>query len=351
MSDSEGDFDDIETGVSSVLLGFSGKEASKGELNVLGNHIGGEPIWFQNKGPDHALTICKVCEKDLDLLAQLSCPLPDKDYDRALYIFTCSDPNCRRKKGSIRAIKGVESNDQVKKRIMAELAEEEPQNNLVPTSGNLGDLLFGSSSKLKIPEPVPTAPIVQKEPKQQMSYAKKLSQYKKRDFTYVKGKYGCRILLVEEEYFDQKNEDQKYSNVKIDTEEPADDPENQSSNTDNVVDASAINDPMFSHFVEIVEYNPDQVLRYEYGLKPLYYSSKDDIPREVNELKNRVLEVQLMPQLISVLETDEMIADGMEWGTIFIATEKDDILPQLDSNGVGYTEEWVGVQWEQENIR
>lgn len=52
-----------------------------------------------------------------------------------------------------------------------------------------------------------------------------------------------------------------------------------------------------------------------------------------------------MPYAISMLEKEEAGLDGMEWGTIIVATCV--CVPKvLDANQVGYVEEWVGVQWE-----
>jgi len=59
----------------------------------------------------------------------------------------------------------------------------------------------------------------------------------------------------------------------------------------------------------------------------------------------RKFEFQLMPHAISALEKDEVGLDGMEWGTIIAATCV--CVPNiLDKEGVGYVEEWAGVQWE-----
>lgn len=137
----------------------------------------------------------------------------------------------------------------------------------------------------------------------------------------------------------------------------------------------------FQKFADRVSQNPEQVLRsvwhlpfrpsfvllsasrYERLGTPLLYSKDDDtgkllldnngdftarkIPPCGNCRKpgSRVFEFQLMPYAISMLEKEEAGLDGMEWGTIIVATCV--CVPKvLDANQVGYVEEWVGVQWE-----
>lgn len=343
MSDYEEEFDsEVEAGLTSVLLGFSGKDAVQSDLSVLGNHIGGSPLWFQNVAPPSSFIKCEICGKQTDFLVQLSCPLPSKDYDRSLYIFACSDPNCRRKDGSVIAIRGIESNDMVKQRITEELNESQPQNQIVSPQGTVGDSLFGVSGGTNsnpFASPIQSTP----QPAPQTKSKKK----NKKKSQAVSGKYPCKLVEVEEEYLEAPDTNELLKGVKIEEmETEAEESKPSASDATDIKALEANSDPAFIHFIEIVECNPDQVLRYERGLKPLLYSSSDGVPEKLKNLKTHTLEVQLMPHLISVLETADMIADGMEWGTIFVATDVDDKLPELNADGVGYSKEFVAVQWE-----
>lgn len=362
MSDYEDDYDsDIEAGLTSVLLGYSGNDAGKSDLSVLGNHIGGSPVWFRNTPPPSQLLECIVCQKQTDLLCQLSCPLPEKDYDRSIYVFACADPNCRRKEGSVIAIRGIESNDEVKARIEAEGDEEAVENNVGPKEGTLGNSLFmgksenaeegetTSSNPFASANPFASSNIESAEAPSKSSKSKKKNKNKKKQA--VQGKYPCKLLEVEEEYLERKSTEELLKGVKI--EEAGDENTGSNAGASNAESSDlraleANTDPAFIHFVEIVECNPDQVLRYERGLKPLIYSTTDGVAAKLNELKSHTLEVQLMPHLISELETPEMIAEGMEWGAIYVATDANDKLPTLNEHGVGYEKEWVVVQWEEE---
>lgn len=136
--------------------------------------------------------------------------------------------------------------------------------------------------------------------------------------------------------------------------------------------ARMVDDQTFQNFTRIISYNTSQIVRYDLNGQPLLYSSTDELskifysssgklksPQEwnipsasYNPSGSRRFELQLMPKLIFDLEKDsniDILRDGMEWGTIIVATDSDDIAPEnwLDENGVVYLEEWCGVQWEE----
>lgn len=150
--------------------------------------------------------------------------------------------------------------------------------------------------------------------------------------------------------------------------------------------SGAADDPAFQKFVDTVSQNPTQVVRYDAsGSSALLYSSRDAVTQAlassgpsgansipVNSLTRepRHVEFQIMPHAISVLEEAEAeaqadadasttqedrrkkaiqdaLTNGMDWGTILVATPVVDTMPGLDETGVAYCEEWVGVQYEQ----
>ncbi|KAJ5046462.1 uncharacterized protein L3040_003705 [Drepanopeziza brunnea f. sp. 'multigermtubi'] len=129
-------------------------------------------------------------------------------------------------------------------------------------------------------------------------------------------------------------------------------------------------DKTFQTFADRLAQNPEQVIRYEFKGQPLLYSKQDAVgkllnggkengkvttassngnrmPRCGNCSAGRVFEVQLTPHAIMELESEEMSIDGMEWGTIIVGVCERDCQQKLVSTGVGYVEEWVGVQWEE----
>lgn len=137
-------------------------------------------------------------------------------------------------------------------------------------------------------------------------------------------------------------------------------------------------DKTFQKFADRMAQNPEQALRYEYKGQPLLYSKQDAVgkllatsassvsskehnvkvttsssgsgnrmPRCGNCGAGRVFEVQLTPHAIMDLERDEMGIDGMEWGTIIVGVCESDCQQKDVDLGVGYVEEWAGVQWEE----
>ena len=138
-------------------------------------------------------------------------------------------------------------------------------------------------------------------------------------------------------------------------------------------------DKTFQRFADRLAQNPLQVLRYEFGGAPLLYSRSDDvgklfsppattsvsagskiktvaqnsgggrIPRCQNCASQRVFELQLVPQAIAELEVEEEGLEGMEWGTVILGVcERDCAERGVPDGQVGWAEEWLGVQWEED---
>lgn len=132
-------------------------------------------------------------------------------------------------------------------------------------------------------------------------------------------------------------------------------------------------DTTFQKFADRLAQNPEQVIRYEFRGQPLLYSKKDVVGKRLSAHKDssnakvrtssgsasgmprcgncgsgRVFEVQLTPHVIMELESEEEGLDGMEWGTIIVGVcEKDCGQKGVDVGGLGYVEEYAGVQWEE----
>lgn len=130
-------------------------------------------------------------------------------------------------------------------------------------------------------------------------------------------------------------------------------------------------DKQFQKFADRLSQNPEQILRYELGGTPLLYSTTDTVgkrlsppsgsgkvtttnggtsrmPRCNNCGAERIFEVQLTPHAITVLEEQELSLEGMDWGTIIMGACSKDCIPADGAEGkVGYSEEWIGVQWEE----
>jgi len=131
-------------------------------------------------------------------------------------------------------------------------------------------------------------------------------------------------------------------------------------------------DKPFLHFADRLAQNPLQVLRYHFRGAPLLCSDSDPVgklfsatgtatrvtgavsmPRCSNCGAQRVFEVQVMPRAIAELEGEDgglgWEGEGMEWGTVVLGVCGGDCAVGTGGmgEGVGYVEEWVGVQWEE----
>ncbi|KAI0409251.1 hypothetical protein F4802DRAFT_241585 [Xylaria palmicola] len=129
-----------------VLLGYASKDAGDDSISRLG----GRPEWLDlDTPPSAALARCNICKDLMVLLLQLNAELPDRfpGHERRLYVFACRRKSCRRRDGSIRALrslrvepgaKAAALNSEKKKREEKPRPKEEPK-----APSNLGETLFG----------------------------------------------------------------------------------------------------------------------------------------------------------------------------------------------------------------
>ncbi|TRX90611.1 hypothetical protein FHL15_008584 [Xylaria flabelliformis] len=132
-----------------VLLGYASKDAGDDSISRLG----GRPEWFDPDTPPSAtLARCNICKDLMVLLLQLNAELPDRflGHERRLYVFACQKKGCRRRNGSIRALRSLRVapgskvaalNGDKKKKEEKPKPKEEPK----PPS-NLGETLFGAKT-------------------------------------------------------------------------------------------------------------------------------------------------------------------------------------------------------------
>ncbi|KAK1251469.1 hypothetical protein MKX07_006948 [Trichoderma sp. CBMAI-0711] len=151
MADYASDSSDGEFTETNVLLGYASKEAEEDTISKLG----GTPDWLDaDKPPSAALARCKVCKDLMALLLQLNGELPEKfpSHERRLYVFACRRATCRRKAGSVRALRGVrawkdgaETTTEGEKKQKKPEAKSEPEEKKKKEDGpGLGESLFGA---------------------------------------------------------------------------------------------------------------------------------------------------------------------------------------------------------------
>ncbi|TEY85308.1 hypothetical protein BOTCAL_0014g00380 [Botryotinia calthae] len=126
-----------------VLLGYAGKEPQDDTISYLG----GEPSWIDPSTPPSAtLAKCKICNDLMVLILQLNADLPSHfpDHERRLYILTCRRKTCRRKEGSVRALRGTRIPESASKPKSRELEKEKPKPEPTKPAARIGESLFGA---------------------------------------------------------------------------------------------------------------------------------------------------------------------------------------------------------------
>ena len=379
------------------------------KLLITDTFIGGSPIWLHPESkPSLKMLQCSSCksEKFMKLLIQAFAPIDNEQMepillnlesnfknfnfdqsqisgndDRILYVFICT--NCPRKLGGIKCIRGVlhhnDTNNNINEIVkddsmgkkfdinpfdISSNADSNPFSNMTTSSNNSNENPFAINNNNSI---VSNNTVTENEDSNKLSkkVLRKLHDEKIDKEHNSEKEFKGYLLYVEQETFQHKPDHLKLpKNLKIDkdalelseekiidTEELEKDPIKMDPRTEKL--SQFLDDDVFQKFQEIVAYNPLQVLRYDMGGKPLYYADTKPVldtvipAPEFNKNSKRVFEMQLMPKMIMDLEENEVsVNDGMEWGTILIFTDAENHTPEFDSNGVGYVEECVRVQWE-----
>ncbi|KAH8904742.1 hypothetical protein BR93DRAFT_831037 [Coniochaeta sp. PMI_546] len=148
-SDSDDGYEPQDYTETDVLLGYVSKD-SKGETI---SRLGGRPAWLdESKPPSASLARCKSCKDPMVLLLQLNAELPKQfpTHERRLYVFSCRRKTCRRKEGSIRAIRGVrvtaDAQSSAPKADEKKVEEKQTPAQAPAMSTGLGESLFGVKS-------------------------------------------------------------------------------------------------------------------------------------------------------------------------------------------------------------
>lgn len=381
MSVNEEDFSDEEEIYdrgSEVYLGFTDVAFSEEneEPSIEDTFIGGQPIWLhENSTPEEKDLQCDNCTNKMALLIQAFAPREDKPYDRVIYIFACKNTQiCLRKKGSVKAIRGISKSPARVAQIKAEQAVEvqktideklkiESQRQLqidvikdlfdssksAPQENPFGGNPFGGNSfdggkpfaKKSYPEPEKTTAVENIESKtpNYSLVATKAATKKKLAVSYKDKlpEYPGFFLFTEKERLKKvtyEPELEKYEELIDKMDSPKDTKERRMSNS-SATSGSALNpetskiarmlnDSCFENFSSVVAQNPSQVLRYDLGGSPLLYCGKDEVAKTVrtstipdpayNPSSYRQFELQLMPKAIMDLELclSKLIKDVLE---------------------------------------
>lgn len=375
--------------------------------------LGGEPVWLHPSSlPDEKLVTCDNCGKKMALLLQAFSPFKDALYDRVIYIFGCKQTlQCSRKKGSIKAIRGI-IKDPVKIAKLKEQQQKELQNQIdeklrleekTKLRDELTKDLFGKSgspnpfakSDNPFGNPFSSNPFDKKEeqpPKEEKDAPKKDKKEPKTESkpsyssvltetippkttskpSYTLPAYPGYFVYVEKEKLKKITVDSELEKYKDIIDNKSVDEELGSPSVANPLTGQAakissmLEDKVFENFSNTVQHNASQILRYDLGGRPLLYNGKDEICKKFsktpfnisnpgyNPSSSRQFELQLMPKAILDLERSDDanindILNGIEWGTVIVCTDVEDYIPEeyYDENHAAYVEEYCAVQWEE----
>ncbi|MCJ1414550.1 hypothetical protein MMC32_000877 [Xylographa parallela] len=317
---SDEDTEDFTT--TDVLLGYASKELTGDTISQLG----GRPTWLDpSQPPSAALARCRICNDYMPLLLQLYGDLPEyfPGHERRLHIFGCRRRTCRRKEGSIRAIRSVrvtESSRHARSK-KAQKCSVDSRSPVTAPLQNLGSSIFGvappstmngqtnpfslpttstnnnpfsanpfSTSFRSLPisseSPKPAAPEVPDLPdtfaeKVRLSSPPLTSPTPKTppepwsSDTDLAQPYPSYHLDADYETLDQVSEQPVPPTTMMDIDEP-----NGSASMATKEDAETFEstiDKTFQRFADRLAQNPLQVLRYEFRGFPLLYSKTDTV--------------------------------------------------------------------------
>ncbi|KAJ3310493.1 programmed cell death protein [Boothiomyces sp. JEL0838] len=133
--------------------------------------------------------------------------------------------------------------------------------------------------------------------------------------TKAKESYTYEQKLLEE-YLKNNPQDEQILNGKVEEGEWKEDYE-----------PADLSMKLFKKFTKTIQFNPTQVMRYEYKGKPLYYKHLENIPDCPCGAK-RVFEFQIMPYVLTIIQKIDQVQDfidnGLDFGTILVfVCEKD----------------------------
>ena len=362
--------------------------------------------------PSADLAKCKTCKNVMCLILQLNGDLPERfgDHERRLYIFACRNKACRKKAGTVRAVRGTRKNVSSSEQKSSEKSKRRAQD----TSGsphsptNLGNSIFTPSSFATSSAPNPFAstskpgqnPFATSTGSSRFSPPPQNAPSPADSSSDLPTTFADKARLTEappqpsakKPWPAEPSRPKPYPSYHLDADYESVDltpPPSSSSKMDIATENGSTSkdedketfesalDKTFQRFADRLAQNPEQVLRYEFGGTPLLYSKSDPvgkmlspththpapnskitsqprphisgIPACPNCNKPRVFEMQLVPQAIAELEVEETGLDGMEWGTIIVGVCSADCEERGVPRGEwGWLEEWVGVQWEED---
>ncbi|EDL20457.1 programmed cell death protein 2 isoform 8 [Mus musculus] len=273
-----------------VELGFA-EEAPAWRLRSeqFPSKVGGRPAWLGlAELPGPGALACARCGRPLAFLLQVYAPLPGRDdaFHRSLFLFCCREPPCC---AGLRVFRN-----------------QLPRNNAFYSYEPPSE----TEALDKIDHMVP-------------------------DHNFLFPEFEI-VTETEDEILPEVVEMEDYSEV---TGSMGGIPEEE---LDSMAKHESKEDHIFQKFKSKIALEPEQILRYGRGIKPIWISG-ENIPQEKDIPDcpcgaKRIFEFQVMPQLLNHLKADRL-GRSIDWGVLAVFT-----CAESCSLGSGYTEEFVWKQ-------
>uniref|UniRef100_A0A7E4VXS3 MYND-type domain-containing protein n=1 Tax=Panagrellus redivivus TaxID=6233 RepID=A0A7E4VXS3_PANRE len=355
-----------------IYMGFAQKlETKQGIASIQRQYlplgkVGGKPAWLN---PEIPVTVtqaaCPVCKLPMSFVCQLySSAAPEHAFHRYLYVFVCQNKDCQ-----------AHNSGRNFKVFRCQLPRE--------NKFFLSDRRLSYDVDGDVPDPCFNAETFAKLCNVCGINAKKLcakcnsTWYCDRSHQAIDWHEGHKLNcgkpeLVDKDFkskallleYGMTMEDDEVSDSESDADDDDDDDDSEEEEGDDVDeltkkvknllnkydDKNAINelneleeserDTLFRRFRRTLGYNPQQIIRYDRGGKPLLATDHSIKPTEVPNCHCgavRQFEFQLTPYLISVLNFDSI---GLDFATVLVYTCSDFCKIEND----GYAEEYVFKQ-------
>ncbi|KAI8340254.1 programmed cell death protein 2 [Chlamydoabsidia padenii] len=372
---------------SSTLLGVpDGTISTDDDTDPYLTKLGGLPVWLNDKTPPSDYCKCHVCGGWLYLLCQSYIPLPDSVYHRVIYILACNRRSCMRKEGSFSVIRSHMVDEEylrAQQQKEEQKKKREEQKKASPGFGTpqgfqLGDLWGGSKSfgssttsgfgmtakpatetlaerlgKLQIDKKEEHKPKLSTEPPVTTSDLPSFPA----EYLYITPENTENTKELE---FDMSRYQEYLDLESVDDNDTDGTWANEQYEKDQLPRGV---DKQFKKFMDRVACEPSQCIRYEWDGLPLFYQYAEGNQGGSCDACGgpRVYEMQLMPNVLSILPTAEYAAAtdtplsttktlegmnvGMEFGTVLVYVCKNDCHPG-DTHDTTFVKESAVVQYE-----
>jgi len=332
-----------EDQLSMVELGFAEKCEKKIDLSSLFNpsKLGGRPAWLSFDGlPKAEMLQCGNCNEQMVLLCQLFVPTADllngveQDYDRTLYLFCCRQGPCSKFPTFVKAFRAERIHlpsqpnyDDGEDAELVELCTQlEKPHKLCNLCGCLGDKVCSSCHEVWY--------CCKKHQAIDWKYSHKKrcnanNLIDKISNLHFDDNANTKHPLFFDEYEIVIEEEPAAKPVKkMVVEEEY--PEAAEPITDKKLKKELLKlenkevDEVFAEFRERIDREPEQIIRYNQGGKPLWVS-KDNVPVTPKDIPPcscgapRRFEFQVLPQVINYLGVETTV-DSIDFGTLCVYT-------------------------------